>query len=55
MTIVKWQRHTAGQVVRKLGEGARMLNAGKDLAEVLRHLGIAEPTWKHAGGTNTAG
>jgi putative transposase len=55
MTIVKRQRHTAEQVVRKLGEGVRMLNAGKDLAEVLRHLGIAEPTWKHAGGTSTAG
>jgi hypothetical protein len=55
MTIAKRQRHTAEQVVRKLGEGARMLNAGKDLAEVLRHLGIAEPTWKHAGGTSTAG
>lgn len=49
MTIVKWQRHTAGQVVRKLGEGVRMLNAGKVLAGVLRHLGIAESTWKHAG------
>ena len=55
MTIVKRQRHTAGQVVRKLGEGACMLNAGKGLAVVLRHLGIAEPTWKHAGGTSTAG
>jgi putative transposase len=55
MTAVKRQRPTAGQVVRKLGEGARMLNAGKDPAEVLRHLGIAEPTWKHAGGTSTAG
>jgi hypothetical protein len=55
MTIVKRQRHTAEQVVRKLGEAARMLNAGKDLAEVLRHLGIAEPAWKHAGGTSTAG
>ena len=55
MTTVKRQRHTAGQVVRRLGEGARMLNAGKDLAGVLRHLGIAEPTWKHAGGTSTAG
>jgi len=53
--MVKRQRHTAGQVVRRLGEGARMLNAGKDLAEVLRHLGIAGPAWKHAGGTSTAG
>ena len=55
MTIVKRQRHTPEQVVRKLCEGERMLNAGKDLAEVLRHLGIAEFTWKHARGTSTAG
>ena len=55
MTIVKRQRHTAGQVVRKLGEGACMLKAGTDLAGVLRHHGIAGPTWKHAGGTSTAG
>jgi len=55
MTTVKQQRHTAGQVMRKLCEGERMLNAGKDLAEVLRHLGIAESTWKHARGTSTAG
>jgi len=42
---VKRQRHTPEQVVRKIREGERMLNAGKDLAEVLRHLGIAESTW----------
>jgi 2-polyprenyl-6-methoxyphenol hydroxylase-like FAD-dependent oxidoreductase len=34
---------------------ARMLSVGKDLAEVLRHLGIAGSAWKHAGGTSTAG
>ena len=42
---MKRQRHTPEQVVRKLREGERLLNAGKDLAEVLRHLGIAESTW----------
>ena len=52
---MKRQRHTPGQVVRKLGEGERMLNAGQDLAEVLRRLGVAGFTWKHAGGTSTAG
>jgi len=31
--------------VRKLGEGERLLNEGKDLTEVLRHLEIAESTW----------
>ena len=52
---MKRQRHTPEQVVRKLCEGERMLNAGKDLAAVLRHLGIAESTWKQARGTSTAG
>jgi hypothetical protein len=55
MTRVKRQRHAPGQVVRKLREEERMLNAGTDLAEVLRHLGIAESTCKRAGGTSTAG
>ena len=40
---MKRQRHTPGQVVRKLREAERILNAG-GLAEVLRHLGIAEST-----------
>ena len=45
MTIVKRQRHTPEQVVRKLREGDRLLNSGKDLTEILRQLGIAESTW----------
>ncbi|HEV2760615.1 MAG TPA: transposase [Acidimicrobiales bacterium] len=32
-------------MVRKLREGDRLLNEGKDLTEVLRHLEIAESTW----------
>ena len=52
---MKRQRHTPGQVVRKVREGEQILNAGKDLAEVLRHLGIAGTAWKHAGGSSTAG
>ena len=41
------QRHrqTPEQIVRKLREGDRLLNEGKDIAEVLRHLEIAESTW----------
>ena len=42
---MKRQRHTPEQAVRKVREGERMLNAGKDLAEILRHLEIAESTW----------
>ena len=55
MATVKRQRPTPEQAVRRLREGERMLNADKDLAEVLRHLGTGESTWKHAGGTSTAG
>jgi putative transposase len=44
-TTMKRHRHTPEQVVRKVREGERLLNAGKDLAEVLRHLGVAESTW----------
>ena len=42
---MKRHRHTPEQAVRKLREGERMLNEGKDLTEVLRHLEIAESTW----------
>jgi hypothetical protein len=31
--------------VRKLREGDRLLNEGKDITEVVRHLEIAESTW----------
>jgi putative transposase len=42
---VKRHRHTPEQVVRKLPEGERLLDEGKDLTEVLRTLEISEPTW----------
>jgi len=45
MTTVKRHRHTPEQAVRKLREGERLLNEGKDLTEVLRHLEVAESTW----------
>ena len=38
-------RHTPEQAVRKVREGERLLNDGKDLAEMLRHLEISEQTW----------
>ncbi len=44
-TVMKRHRHSPEQVVRKVREGERLLNEGKDLAEVLRHLEIAESTW----------
>lgn len=42
---MKRHRHTPEQVVRKLREGDRLLNDGKDLTEVLRTLEISEATW----------
>ena len=42
---MKRHRHTPEQAIRKVREGERLLNDGKDLAEVLRHLEVAESTW----------
>jgi transposase-like protein len=42
---MKRHRHTPEQVVRKLREGERLLNDGKDLTEVLRHLEVSESSW----------
>ena len=42
---MKRHRHTPEQIVRKLRDGDRMLNEGKDIAEVIRHLEVAESTW----------
>ena len=56
---MKRHRHTPEQAVRKLQEGERMLNEGKDMTDVLRQLGIAESTWNRwrsqYGGMNTSG
>lgn len=45
LTTMKRHRHTPEQAVRKLREGERLLNGGKDLTEVLRHLEVSEATW----------
>jgi transposase-like protein len=42
---MKQRHHTPEQVIRKLAEGDKLLNEGQDLAEVCRHLQIAESTW----------
>jgi hypothetical protein len=42
---VKRHRHTPEQAVRKVREGERLLNDGKDLAEILGTLEISEATW----------
>ncbi len=45
MTTMKRHRHTPEQIVRKLREGDRLLNEGKDLTEVLRTLEVSESSW----------
>ena len=50
---MKRHRHTPEQFVRKLREGERLLNYGKDLTEVLRHLEISEAP-RTARATSTA-
>jgi putative transposase len=42
---VKRHRHTPEQAVRKVREGERLLNDGKDLAGILGVLEISEATW----------
>jgi hypothetical protein len=42
---MKRHRHTPEQVVRKLREGERLLNDGRDLTEVLRTMEVSEATW----------
>ena len=42
---MKRHRHTPEQAVRKVREGERLLNEGKDVAVVVHHLGVAESTW----------
>jgi putative transposase len=44
-TIMKRRRHTPEQAVRKVREGERLLNEGRDLVEVLRQLEVSEATW----------
>jgi hypothetical protein len=44
-TAMKRHRHTPEQVVRKVREGERLLNEGRDLTEVLRHLEVSESSW----------
>lgn len=42
---MKRRHHTPEQVIRKLAEGEKLLNAGSDVGEVCRQLEITESTW----------
>jgi transposase-like protein len=45
MTNKRKKRHTPEQIVKKLRDADAMLNAGKDLAQVLQTLEISEATY----------
>lgn len=45
MATRRRKRHSPEQIVRKLRDGDAMLNAGKELAEVLQSLEISEATF----------
>ncbi len=39
------RRHTPEQTVRKLREGEKLLNEGKGIDEVCKHVEVSAPTW----------
>lgn len=45
MTNKRKKRHTPEQIVKKLRDADAMLNAGKELAQVLQTLEISEATY----------
>src|SRR6201996_2540286 len=45
MASNKRRRHTPDQIIRKLAEGNKLLASGQELAELGRHLEVAESTW----------
>ncbi len=47
MTKKRRRRHKPEEIVRKLRDAEAMLNAGKDLAEVLQTLEVSEQTYYH--------
>lgn len=45
MSGKKRRRHSPKQIVAKLQEADRLLNAGQSLGQVLQHLGVSEATY----------
>ena len=41
----KRKRHSAEQIVRKLQDGDRLLNAGRTVAQVIQALEVSEATY----------
>ena len=52
------KRHTPGQIVQKLREADRLLNAGRSIGQVIQALEVSEATlhrWRHQYGGMKAG
>ena len=47
MSGKKHVRHSPGQIVEKLQEEDRLLNAGQSLGQVLQALSVSEATYHH--------
>jgi transposase-like protein len=45
MSGTKRKRHNPKQIVEKLGEADRLLNAGQSVGQVLQALGVSEATY----------
>ena len=45
MSNRKRKRHNPNQIVEKLQEADRLLNAGQSLGQVLQHLSVSEATY----------
>ena len=46
MSTKRRKRHSPDQIVRKLRDADAMLNAGKDLADVLQSLEVSQSTYE---------
>lgn len=45
MSVKRRRRHSPAQIVEKLREADRLLNAGQSLGQVLQALEVSEPTF----------
>lgn len=45
MTPNNHRWHIPNQIIRKLGEGNKLLGTGQELAEACRHPNVNESTW----------
>ena len=44
---MKWTRHKAEQIIRKLGTAEQLITKGRSIAQVFRVIEVAQPTYHH--------